>query len=170
MFRFRPSVLLHGAFYRTSLIPIECRSSFALDYMTFINSSVRHSRSGTDREGEAALYISLLPQKKEDFLGRNATLRRQQQGARFLCAYLEVEAEDADCLGAEAVYAGDRAIGAVSSGGYGHHVGRSLAFAYVAPDCAVPGTKLEVAVLGERRPAIVLAQPLFDPDNQRPRA
>ncbi len=107
---------------------------------------------------------------KDDFVGRDATLRRQQRGARFACAYLALEVEDADCLGAEAVYSNGRSIGAVSSGAFGHHVGRSLAFAYLEPTCAVPGTELEVMVLGERRPATVLSQPLLDPDNQRPRA
>ena len=107
---------------------------------------------------------------KDDFLGRDATLRRQQKGARFTCAYLALEAEDADCHGAEAVYSNGRSIGAVSSGGYGHHVGRSLAFAYLDPSFAAPGTALEVMVLGERRAATVLDQPLFDPENHRPRA
>ena len=43
------------------------------------------------------------------------------------------------------------AVGIITSGGYGHAVGKSLAFAYVEPQYAAPGTALEVAGLGERR-------------------
>ncbi|MDH3473468.1 MAG: FAD-dependent oxidoreductase [Rhodospirillales bacterium] len=106
---------------------------------------------------------------KDDFIGRAATLKSQQQGARFRAVCLSLEAAGADCLGAETVFANGRAVGAVSSGAHGHHTGHSLAFAYVDPACAGPGTALDVMVLGERRPAKVLAQPVFDPDNERPR-
>ncbi|CAN5922766.1 hypothetical protein BH23ACT10_BH23ACT10_40350 [soil metagenome] len=38
------------------------------------------------------------------------------------------------------------------------------------PSCqshATPGTHLEVLILGERRPARVLAEPAYDPKNER---
>ncbi len=47
----------------------------------------------------------------------------------------------------------------------------SLAFAYVDPDFAAPGTKIEVDILEDRRGAIVLdGDPVFDPQNDRLRA
>jgi len=58
----------------------------------------------------------------------------------------------------------------VSSGAYGHWVGQSLAFAYIAPVFAVAGTKLEVMILGQPRPARVLAEAVYDSGNQRPRS
>ncbi len=106
---------------------------------------------------------------KESFIDKAATLKSQQQGARFLCVCLAVAAEDADCLGAETVYMNGRAVGAVSSAGYGAHSGQSLAFAYVDPKVAAPDTELEVLVLGDRRPARVLVEPVYDPDNEHPR-
>lgn len=60
-------------------------------------------------------------------------------------------------------------VGQISSGDYGFSVGKSLAFAYVHQDAAKPGTELEVMVLGTGRPALVLAEPVYDPDNERPR-
>ena len=44
------------------------------------------------------------------------------------------------------------------------------AFAYVEPDFAKPGTSFEVQMLGQLRPATVMADPLYDPGNERPRA
>jgi len=40
----------------------------------------------------------------------------------------------------------------VTSGGYGYRLNRSIALAYVRTDLSAPGTRLEVEILGERRP------------------
>ena len=109
--------------------------------------------------------------KPNGFLGWEATRRSLQAGERrWQCAYLEIDARDADCLGGEAVFDGHECVGAISSGAWGPSVGASLAFAYLTPDRAAPGTALEVSVLNERRLAQVLGAPKHDPDNLRPRA
>jgi dimethylglycine dehydrogenase len=82
---------------------------------------------------------------------------------------MEIHASDADCLGGEAVYLNGRHVGTVSSGGYGHRVKKSLAFAYVSPEVSHAGARLEVLIMGERRPAEVLAEPVYDPSNKKPR-
>ena len=107
---------------------------------------------------------------KGDFIGREALRRGMTEPLRWQCVYLGIDASDADCLGSEAVFDGETRVGAISSGGYGHTVGRSLAFAYVAPPAAAAGTPLAVMVLGERRPATVLAEALCDPHGLRARA
>ena len=58
-------------------------------------------------------------------------------------------------------------VGVATSGGYGHAVKKSLAFAYVKPELAATGTALEIAVLGQRRKAKVIAEPAYDPGNER---
>ncbi len=78
--------------------------------------------------------------------------------------------DGATCLGGKTVYRDGRRVGQVGSGGFGHTVGKSLAFAYVEPGSGAPGNCLEVMVLGERRPARVLAEPVYDPASERPRA
>jgi dimethylglycine dehydrogenase len=75
-----------------------------------------------------------------------------------------------DCRGNEPLYHGDELVGLTTSGTWGHSVDRGLAFAYVQPSFADPGTTLEVKLLGERRPATVLAEPAVDPKNEKPRA
>ena len=42
----------------------------------------------------------------------------------------------------------------VTSAGYGHAIGRSIALAYVRSDLAAPDTRLEIEILGERRAAV----------------
>ena len=107
---------------------------------------------------------------KGDFTGRTAVAQRKQESPSIRLAYLAVDAPDLDVLGQEPVYDGCNLVGAITSGGFGHSVGRNLAFAYVAADRAVAGTRLEVEMLGERYPAEVLAEPVWDPANTRLRA
>jgi len=49
-------------------------------------------------------------------------------------------------------------------------VGESLAFAYVKPGYAEPGSAFDISILGSRRRATVLAESAYDPDNQRLRS
>jgi len=77
---------------------------------------------------------------------------------------------NADPLGSESVWAHGRCVGSIASGGFGYGVGAFLAWAYVAPDHAAPGTKLDILVLGEPRRGVVLAGPVWDAENERPRA
>jgi dimethylglycine dehydrogenase len=107
---------------------------------------------------------------KGDFVGREALLARRAQGIATRLVYLEVDVRDADVRGGEALFAGGRPVGVATSGGYGFATQRSLAFAYVQPALASPGTKLQVEVIGEMCPARVLSAPVYDPANERLRA
>jgi len=105
-----------------------------------------------------------------DFRGRAAVEARQAEGAATHLVLLAVDASDYDPRGGEPVYAGSVAVGVTTSGGHGHATGRSYAFAYVATGSEAAGTELTVALLGDRRPAVVLAEPAYDPANLLPRA
>ncbi|MBO9397071.1 FAD-dependent oxidoreductase [Shimia sp. R9_2] len=102
------------------------------------------------------------------FLGREFTLN---QDLPWVCAYLEIEPDgEIDGHGGEAVLHNGEVVGATSSVAYGPAVGKILAFAYVKPAAAAPGTDLEVVIHGQPRQARVLGQPAYDPDSLRPRA
>ncbi|MGE5461011.1 MAG: GcvT family protein [Solirubrobacterales bacterium] len=107
---------------------------------------------------------------KGDFIGRDALVRQREEGIRRSLACLTVETADALPHGAEPVLAGDRAVGFVSAADRGHVVGATIALAYLPLELATPGTALEVEILGERRPAVVVQAPLFDPENRRLRS
>ncbi|MCP3993998.1 MAG: aminomethyl transferase family protein, partial [bacterium] len=105
-----------------------------------------------------------------DFIGRQALLNQKKAGIKDRLALMVVEVDDADCIGDEPVYNGDEIVGRIASGGYGHYLGKSLAMGYIDAKAARPGTKVEIAILGERRPAETVEIPLYDPKNERPRA
>jgi dimethylglycine dehydrogenase len=104
---------------------------------------------------------------KGDFIGRDALLRQRASGLERELACLVVDVDGADPHGLEPVLAGDGPIGYVTSGGYGHVLDIALALAYLPVAHTRPGTELAVEVLGEPRPARVVSQPPYDPDNER---
>jgi dimethylglycine dehydrogenase len=104
---------------------------------------------------------------KGDFVGRDALERQREQGVERLLSCLVVEAHDADAHGYEPVRSGGQIVGYVASGGYGHTVGASIAFSYLPVELAEPGADLDVELLGERHPAVVVEQPLYDPAGDR---
>jgi dimethylglycine dehydrogenase len=104
---------------------------------------------------------------KGEFIGREALLRQREEGPARRLACLAVDADGADPHGYEPVLDGERVVGYVTSGGFGHTVGTAIGLAYLPIAQAEPGTELAVAILGERRPARVVAEPLYDPANER---
>ncbi len=107
---------------------------------------------------------------KGDFIGRDALVRQQQEGVPQRFVTLSVEVDDADPIGNEPIYQGDRMVGRATAGAYGHWVGTSLALAYVKPEVAEPGTELEVEILGQRFAAKVVPDSPYDPENTSLRA
>ncbi len=107
---------------------------------------------------------------KEHFVGREATLKQREQERVMQLIYFEVDATDSDVRGGESIFAGDDCTGITTSGGYGHFVKKSLGFGYVEPRYADAGTELQIRLLGERRRAVVIRDPVHDPANERLRA
>ena len=107
--------------------------------------------------------------RKPAFIGREAALRLRAAGPARRLVTLVVDAADADAAGDEPVWCDDAVIGWVTSGGYGHAVGRSLALAYVPATLQDGAPHLAVEILGERRAATIVAQPLYDPGGSRMR-
>ncbi|MCE8555982.1 FAD-dependent oxidoreductase [Ruegeria pomeroyi] len=103
----------------------------------------------------------------KDFVGKEAALaERDGNGPAQVQVTLEIDATDADASGYEPVWSGGDKVGFVTSGGYGHYIGKSLAMALVNRDKAAPGTELTVHVVGAERPARVIAPSPYDPDGK----
>jgi dimethylglycine dehydrogenase len=107
---------------------------------------------------------------KGDFVGRDAALKERESGPTQRLCLLAVDARNADVSGFEPIWVGEQRVGFVTSGCYGHHVRQSLALAYLDRAIADRPGPLEVHVLGERRPARVLAEPPYDPRGSKLRS
>jgi dimethylglycine dehydrogenase len=106
---------------------------------------------------------------KGDFIGRDAALQQRDRQPSHRLVTLVVEAADADAHGDEPVLADERVIGFITSGGYGHTVGASLALGYVEPAYATASAEIGVMILGDVRPAQLKLEPLYDPGGARMR-
>ena len=102
---------------------------------------------------------------KDDFVGKAATESNEAGPLRLV--YFEVDAEDADVRGGEPIFLGDTCVGVTTSGGYGYAVEKSLGFGYVPPEQAKPGSVIDIGLLDARCRATVLAEPIYDPANER---
>jgi dimethylglycine dehydrogenase len=107
---------------------------------------------------------------KADFSGRAAALAERAAGPKRRFVVMEVDAGDADVIGYESIMQGGTAVGYVTSGAYGHTIGKSLAAGYVPTALAREGERLSIDVLGEMRSATVRLEPLYDPKGLRLRS
>jgi dimethylglycine dehydrogenase len=108
---------------------------------------------------------------KGEFVGREALVRQCDEGGPLIrLSCLVVDADDADAHAYEPVYADGELVSYVMAGGYGHTVDRSIALAYLPIEHARDGNEFEVEILGDRRPARVVSQPLYDPAGERLRS
>ena len=105
----------------------------------------------------------------KEFVGKEATLQHKASGATQRLVTLTIDAP-LDVSLDEAILKDDDAVGYISSGGYAHHVGRSMAMGYVKTEYAEPGTVLDVEILGEHYSAEVQGAPLYDPTGARMRS
>ncbi len=101
---------------------------------------------------------------KGDFVGRAAALaERDGNGPAQKIVTLEIDAAGADASGYEPVWSGGHRVGFVSSGGFGHTTGKSLAMAMINHDLTATGTDLTVHVVGQERAARVIDASPYDP-------
>jgi len=115
------------------------------------------------------------------FIGRAAYEAQVAAGdpeRRLVTLVVEPDPDDpADVIGDEPIWHGDEVVGWVTSGGYGHHVKRSIALGYVPSRLATAGGdgddaadgRFEIEIIGRRRPARLQPEPLFDPAGTRMR-
>jgi dimethylglycine dehydrogenase len=101
---------------------------------------------------------------KKDFVGKAATQAIRDAGPKQKLVTMTIDVDGIDVSNDEAILKDGEAVGYVSSGGYGHRAGRSMAMGYVTSENAAPGTALQVEILGEMYDAEVLGAPIYDPN------
>ena len=105
--------------------------------------------------------------KNTDFIGRAAAEKERAEGtARKLVAF-EVDALDADVNAYEPIWLDGDVVGFCTSGGYSHHLGKSIAMGFVPTDRATEGLDVQIEILGDMRPAKLITSTDFDPDMTR---
>jgi 4-methylaminobutanoate oxidase (formaldehyde-forming) len=118
---------------------------------------------------EAGLGFAVALDKPGGFIGQAALRAARAAGPRKRLRCLVLDDPRSVCLGNEPVRVDGRIVGRVTSGGFGHCVECSIAYAYLPPDAPI-GTRGEIDVFGEWIGFEAVREPLWDPTNERIRA
>lgn len=110
--------------------------------------------------------------KNTPFRGREALLRQRERPLERRLATFVAEAPEAVLLGRETIYRDGQPVGWLTSGGYGHSLGRPIGLGYVREAAGVTDAFLragnyELEVAGERVPARIIVGAAYDPDNAK---
>ncbi|MEM6577338.1 MAG: aminomethyltransferase family protein, partial [Pseudomonadota bacterium] len=107
---------------------------------------------------------------KKDFVGRDATEHVRAEGVTRKLVTMTIDVDGIDVTGDEAILKDGDAVGYVSSGGYAHRVQKSMAMGYVATEHSVPGSALDVEILGQMYRAEVQGTAVYDANGANLRA
>ncbi len=144
-----------------ALLSLRLEKSFGI-WSTEFTQAYTPGQTGMDR---------WIAWDKGDFVGRDAAIaERDGNGPAKKLATIEIEATDADASGFEPVWQNGSLVGFVTSGGYGHTIGKSLALAMLDQNACTEGTDLTVHIVGQERPARIIAPSPYDPDGKAMRS
>jgi dimethylglycine dehydrogenase len=118
---------------------------------------------------EAGLDRFVAYAKEADFIGKAGALAERASGGRLRLRAFVMEAVDADVIGDEAIWFGGAVRGWVTSGGFAHNAGKSVAMGYVPKEIADESGDFEIELLGRRHKARIQPTPLFDANFERMR-
>ena len=106
---------------------------------------------------------------KKPFPGKSNLEAQLQNGLKRRRVLLTLDCDTAPAQPGESIFDGDKVVGTITSAGWGYRTSKNIAMAYVLPELAVEGTKLECHLLGKKVPATVCGTSLYDPENLIPR-
>lgn len=118
---------------------------------------------------EAGLDRFVAYNKGADFIGKAGAAAERASGGKMRLRAFIMDADDADVIGDEAIWHGGAVVGWITSGGYAHNAGKSIAMGYVPREVADETEGFEIELLGKRHKARLQPVALFDPELERMR-
>jgi glycine cleavage system T protein len=110
--------------------------------------------------------------KKGEFVGREALEKIRGEGLKRKLCCMTFDDPGVAIMGKEPIFAtgSDRVLGYVTSANYGYSVRQSIVYGYLPVEQAGEGTQVEIYYYGNRYPATVRQEPLYDPKNLKLKA
>ena len=123
---------------------------------------------------EAGLAWACKLKSQVDFIGRAAVAAQVAGGVNKRLAGFTVDDPAVILLGRETIYRDGERVGWLSSGGFGHSIGKPIGYGYVrrpgVDEAFMTAGRYELEVASERVPARLHLGALFDPTNARIKA
>jgi 4-methylaminobutanoate oxidase (formaldehyde-forming) len=133
-----------------------------------------HDIVDLDSPLEAGLSFAVAFDKEQGFVGRDALLRQREKGLNKRLAVFTMIPAEPLLLGDEPIYRDGALVGRITSGRFGHTLGRSVGLGYVHSKDGVDASfvtdgSYEIEVAAERYPATVSLRAPYDPRGERVR-
>jgi 4-methylaminobutanoate oxidase (formaldehyde-forming) len=132
-----------------------------------------HDISGEDHVLEAGLGFA-VSLKKADFIGRDAVLRRKDEGLRTRLVQFRLANAEPLIFHNEPIVRDGRIVSQITSGAYGHHLGAAIGLGYVPcagqDEAEVLASRYAIEIAGQRHEAVASLKPMYDPKGERLRA
>ena len=132
-----------------------------------------HDITDEDTPLEAGLGFAVAMTKPGGFIGRDALLRQKEAGLRRRLVQIALDDPLPLLYHNEPIWLDGRLAGRITSGMFGHTVGKSIGMGYIeSPDSVIDAALLErgrfeVEVAGERIAAKATLRPFYDPTSSR---
>lgn len=129
-----------------------------------------HDITAEDHVLEAGLGFAVKT-AKPDFIGREAVLRKKQEGLSRRMLQFRLKEPEPMLYHNEPICRDGAVVSHLTSGGYGHELGASIGLGYVPakgekPDSLL-GSTWEIEIAGRRVAAEASLKPLYDPAGER---
>lgn len=134
-----------------------------------------HDITIDDTPLEAGLGFAVSFKKECGFIGKDALLKQKEEGVKKRMVQFILDDPEPLIYQNEPIWRDDVIVGYITSGMFGHTVGRAIGMGYVnneegaTPDFAKAG-KYEIEIACKRYPASASLQPSYDPKHERIRA
>ena len=103
---------------------------------------------------------------KKDFIGKRSA---EKDNSKFKLVSLIIETLDIDVTNNEAVMQNEICIGYITSGGFGHYVDKSIAFAYLDTGLLNSNDNIQVEINGNFYNAAIINEPCYDKNGEKMR-
>ena len=108
--------------------------------------------------------------EKGDFIGKQALMKRASEEPAKRLVTLQIETSNAPAHGGGSLMVGDKVVGTITSGDWGHRVNMNLAYAFVDAQFADLGCEMELDLCGNLVEATVITPSPYDPDFEKLRS
>lgn len=129
-----------------------------------------HDITDEDHVLEAGLGFAVKTDKGE-FIGRDAVLRKKEQGLKRRLMQFRLKNPDEFCFHNEALVRDGKIVSIITSGNYGHFLGGSIGMGYVPSEGEtaeqILASTYEIEIAGRRVPAEASLKPMYDPKAER---
>ena len=95
---------------------------------------------------------------------------KKKIGPKKKLVTMSIDTKDIDVTNDEAIFKDNKCVGYITSGGYAHHVRKSMALGYVPTELSKHDTALEVEINGKLYAARVTDKPLYDANGGKMRS